>query len=100
VNVLPQAQMEAVEAAAWYEQKRAQLGDEFLDEVARALARIEQRPRSFPRWKSYLGVREIRSCRLERFSYAVIFACEADEPLVIAIGHARRHPLFWLSRIR
>jgi hypothetical protein len=58
------------------------------------LGQIVELPRSFPRKKSYLGVREIRSCRLERFPYAVIFACEADEPLVIAIGHARRHPSF------
>jgi hypothetical protein len=98
VQVLPQAWKEAVEAAAWYDGKRSGLGDDFLDEVDQSLARIEQGPQSFPRWESYTGRREIHCCRLSRFPYAVIFACRDGETAVVAISHARRHPLYWLAR--
>jgi toxin ParE1/3/4 len=99
LRVLPQARQEAVEAAAWYDRKRSGLGDHFLDEVDQTLASIEESPESFPRWAPYKGSHEIRCHRLARFPYAVIFACRKDETVVVAVGHARRHPLYWLARL-
>ena len=63
-------------------------------------ARRRWRPTALPRLESYRGLHEIRRCALERFPYLVIFVCRPDEAVVVAISHARRHPLYWVERLR
>lgn len=99
VRVLVEAQAEAVEASHWYESKRTGLGYEFLSEVAVALQSIPANPQSFAKWESYRGPHDIRRAAMSRFPYGVIFLCREEECLVVAIAHARRHPLYWLDRI-
>lgn len=91
--------MESAEAAAWYDDRQVGLGDEFLSEVAEAIARIGGEPRSFSRLESYDGPYEVRRCVLQRFPYLVLFECRSDETLVVAITHVRRRPLYWLERL-
>ena len=40
VDIRPEAEADIEEAARWYEQRHAGLGDEFLDEVSMTLATI------------------------------------------------------------
>ena len=65
--VLPAAELEAAEAAAWYDDRGAGLGDDFLNEVAEGLARIRHDPQSFSRLESYRGNHEIRRYQVKRF---------------------------------
>jgi len=39
-GILPVAELEAAEAAIWYDDQRAGLGDEFMEELERALDRV------------------------------------------------------------
>jgi toxin ParE1/3/4 len=99
LTVLPAAELEAAEAAAWYDDRSADLGDEFLAELTDALGRIRLDPQSFSRLESYRGVHEIRRCQVKRFSYLIVFLCRPEETVVIAISHTRRRPLYWLERL-
>jgi len=99
VRVLDEATLEAVEAADWYDRQQLGLGDRFLDEVDQALLRIGEGPRRFPRWAPYTGQHEIRRCLLRQFPYVAIIWCRPAELVVIAIGHGRRRPLYWIDRL-
>jgi hypothetical protein len=56
---------------------------------------LEQYPRA---WHPLGG--GIRRCRLSRFPYAVIYAPEPEEILVIAIMHMHRRPGYWRDRLK
>lgn len=47
VRILPEAEAETTEAAHWYNEQRFGLGDEFLAELAAAMASVVQSPESF-----------------------------------------------------
>jgi len=98
-TILREAELESAEAAGWYDDQRDGLGDEFLSEVAEAIARIGSDPQSFSRLESYAGPYEVRRCVLDRFPYLIVFACRPGATLVVAITHARRRPLYWLERL-
>jgi hypothetical protein len=99
LRILAEARAEAVEAAAWYDSQRFGLGDRLLNEIEKALNRIDGAPRSFARWEPYDGVDEIRRCVIKRFPYVVIFLCRTEETVVVAIAHARRRPDYWVHRL-
>jgi hypothetical protein len=97
--LLPEADAEAIEAALWYEDRQAGLGDDFLAELERAFDSIRHYPQSLSLVEDYSGPHEIRRCMLRRFPYAVIFLCRPSETLVVAVAHTRRRPLYWLPRL-
>lgn len=99
VTFLPSADLEATEAALWYDQRRLGLGDEFLIELQDALHRIAESPLSHPRSEAYSGAHEVRRCLLKRFPYLVIYLCRSQQIVVVAVSHVRRHPLYWLERL-
>lgn len=97
IDVLPQARRELRDAAAWYESKQADLGEEFLDEVGRALEEIADAPSQFPRW---CDDRPYRKALVTRFPYVVFFVERPGEVRVLAVAHVRRRPGYWVSRGR
>lgn len=97
--VLGPAELEASEAALWYEGQRTQLGNEFLNEVIDALDRITYNPGQFPKLLPGLAGRDLRFELLRRFPYLVIFERRSRDLVVVAVSHARRKPLYWLDRI-
>ena len=96
---LPVAELEAAEAAIWYDDQRRGLGDEFIEELRQAFSHIESAPRSFQPLRLYAGGYDIRSCLIKRFPYVVIFRCRTEEVLIVAVSHVRRKPLYWLERL-
>ena len=58
--LLPAAELEAVEAATWYDEQRPGLGDDYLLEVKATLAGIEIARESFAPLEHYLGRHEVR----------------------------------------
>jgi toxin ParE1/3/4 len=100
LTILREAEFESAEAAAWYDDWQAGLGDDFLSEVTDAFSRIASNPQSFSRLESYAGRYDVRRYILHRFPYLVVFACRPSETLIVAIAHTRRRPLYWLERLR
>lgn len=97
--MLLEAELEAAEAAIWYDDQRAGLGDDFLTELERALDRVRRRPAEFSRLESYRGPHEVRRCLLKRFPYLLIFVSRLEEVVVVAVSHARRRPNYWIERL-
>jgi toxin ParE1/3/4 len=99
VRLLGLAELEAVEAAIWYDDQRAGLGDEFLNALRSALKSISETPLRFGKAEFYQGSADIRRCLLPRFPYLVIFHHHKTEIIVLAISHVRRRPLYWLELV-
>jgi plasmid stabilization system protein ParE len=97
--MLSLAEWEATQAAIWYEERRPGAGNEFLAALEAALDRICANPGALPALEQYVGIRDVRRCRLERFPYIVFFVARPAEVVVLAVGHARRRPLYWLERL-
>lgn len=62
----PEAERDLAVARDWYEEKRVGLGDEFLDEIARALRELENAPEIHR-----LYFRNFRRVILRRFPYKI-----------------------------
>ena len=94
LTILPQAELDVSDAAAWYEEQRAGLGDEFLDELDSILRRVIKDPLQFPKIK-----KQIRRALLRRFPYSVYFGLSKETVELIAVLHQRRDPRTWERRV-
>jgi toxin ParE1/3/4 len=95
VEFFPAAEQELVEAADYYESKLRGLGLEFVEELERVVAVLEELPS--------LGERLDPSHRrvpLRRFPYAIILRVKDEVIYVIAVAHRRRKPRYWTPRVQ
>jgi plasmid stabilization system protein ParE len=83
--VRPEAEQDLAAAQDWYEQKRAGLGDEFLDEVAGAMRELADDPE-----RTRLYYRQFRRVRLRRFPYKVFHQVIGERVLVFRVLHAKQ----------
>lgn len=93
VALLQSAQEDLRRAARFYEAESPGLGTDFLVEAERVFSNLGMDPE--------IGVPLSRGARrtlLRRFPYLVIYRIETERVLVLAVGHQRRHPDFWLGR--
>lgn len=98
----PDAQLEIVEAADWYEQRAAGLGDDLVAEVQAALETIVGRPSVWPTWPGAERVAPpIQRYLLSRFRYYGIAYQHFQDScvLILALVHLRRQPFHWMQRI-
>jgi toxin ParE1/3/4 len=94
VDLHPLAEMELEQSARFYEEQAKGLGDDFLDEVAASLAFISRFPEG-PRLISPT----VRSARVRRFPFQILYRLEAGRTFVVAIMHYRRRPGYWEGRL-
>jgi len=96
----PEARAEIRSAALWYHERRPGLGDEFITEVSAALDRIGDAPESYPQWpRTRAADSVIRKITIQRFPYVIAFETHEQHVLVLAVAHAKRRPLYWLTRV-
>jgi hypothetical protein len=88
------AENELVESARFYERRREFLGENFLDAVGEALAKIQINPDL-----GKLGKFKTRSWKLKRFPFRVVYLEQADRIWMVAIAHLSRKPDYWLERL-
>jgi len=93
LGVRPEAEIDAFEAALWYESERSGLGIEFLDAVRETFQQIEGMPLRFP-----MVSRDVRRAMLHRFPFGVFFFVEGDRATVLAVLHLHRDPSCWERR--
>lgn len=93
LRVRPEAELDAFEAALWYEGERDGLGAVFLQALRKVFSRIESTPQQFP-----LVTGDIRRAMLRRFPSGVFFYVEGGVSTVIAVMHLHRHPSSWEQR--
>ena len=95
VRFTPFADEDVAEAYTDYEIARGGLGEEFLDEMDRAVVLIGGFPESCPEVH-----RALRRALLHRFPYSLYCRLVLDAELVEvrAVVHQRRHPRTWHRR--
>lgn len=93
VRLIPAAQEDVREAASWYGERDAALGQQFVSALSDGIAQIVQFPESSPRVHG-----EIRRLLLHRFPYCVFYLVEPSGPVVLGCFHARRDPKAWQRR--
>ena len=96
----PEARAELRSAALWYDEQRPGLGDDFIAEVSATLDRIGAAPESYPPWPHTRAAgRLIRKATMQRFPYVIAFEKHEQHVIVLAVAHAKRRPLYWLTRV-
>ena len=86
----PRADVDVEAAFDWYENERAGLGLEFLEDLRATYDRVADGPLAYQDLRS-----GIRRALVRRFPYAVYFAVEADVIVVLAVLHVSRDPAEW-----
>jgi plasmid stabilization system protein ParE len=81
-------------AAAWYEERRRGLGEEFVAEISDAIERAAEHPERYP-----LVFGDVRRTVSRRFPFAVYFRRRHDKLVVLAVFHGRRDPKIWQRRL-
>jgi plasmid stabilization system protein ParE len=85
VIIRPNAEADLSEAQAWYESRRAGLGDELLDEIRHAVGLLADDPERRPFY-----YRDFRRLLTRRFPYKLFYRIEGERVIVFRILHAKR----------
>lgn len=95
MNILfaDEAQSEFLDAISAYEEARSGLGLRFKDEVDRCVSWIADHPELYRLRPS--GYRRIN---LRVFPYYIPYIVRGQDLWILAISHASRNPLYWVSR--
>ncbi len=91
--VEPEAEKDILEAAIWYEGRRAGLGNGFLLAVEASLEAIKRNPGRY-----LVKFRNIQRALMKRFPYAIYFLVEKQTVFILAIIHQKRNPAYHESR--
>ena len=95
VRFLPLARQDLDNAVTWYTAQSDELGQEFLDELDRAIRRSV----SFPLASTEIEP-GLRRCLLSRFPFGLVYGLDGNTLIVVAIAHLHREPRFWSDRIK
>ena len=88
------AELDALEAQAWYESQQSGLGATFNDEFGLALRRLEDQPLIYQ--KIYGAIRRVV---LRRFPFLLWFVVDGNEVSVLACTHGKRGRKFIRARL-
>ena len=75
------------EAYRWYEEQKAGLGEEFLEELDKYYDKLQSNPKYFGSAKN-----NFRQLSLKRFPYVIVYEIIKSEVVVFAVFHTRRNP--------
>lgn len=91
--VRKEAEEDIKSAYEWYEEKRINLGNTFVEEIGSKLEEIERRPDLY---MEVMG--NVRRALCKRFPYTIYFMHQKMGIIVIAVLHQRRNPAVWQAR--
>lgn len=91
-----EAEPELLEAVRYYAERSRTAAAQFLDIVDDALLQIAEWPSSAPAWP---GLADVRRRVLQTYPYAIVYAIEPEEILILAFEHVKRRPGYWLRRV-
>jgi plasmid stabilization system protein ParE len=90
----PEARLEYIDAAAFYESRRPGLGAAFSREIEATIDRILEAPE-----RCRVIEQDVRRCLTHTFPYGILYTVEDDSILIVAIAHGSRKPGYWNQRI-
>lgn len=89
----PDAQAEFLETVRYYEDCQAGLGHRFKMSVEVAVQSIAETP-----FRYRVLHAPFRRYLLPKFPYSIIYCIEPENILIIAVGHTKRKPRYWIKR--
>lgn len=96
LEIRPEALADIAEAASWYEERQAGLGERFTREVIAAIDGLSPNPLLYRLRHRRLGV---RWCFPANFPYRIVFRVSDETITVVALIHAARHDRRWKERL-
>ncbi|HEY4943885.1 MAG TPA: type II toxin-antitoxin system RelE/ParE family toxin [Rhizomicrobium sp.] len=94
IAIRPQARIELLEAADWYEARSEDLRAAFLRAFDATIANVVRHPLGY---QVVFGA--VRRAMLRRFPYAIIYRVDEGEIVVVACIHGARDPVEWRNRV-
>jgi plasmid stabilization system protein ParE len=98
-SLLRSSRHELAAIAQWYEDRRDDLGREFLVEFEHCMSQVVRRPKSFAVEEHAPTGSELRQIAMRRFPYRVIYRASEGRIVVFAIAHSSRKPDYWIDRL-
>jgi hypothetical protein len=96
IRFRPAAAREFVADVRHYDKQYLRRGQRFAEAVERTLLRIAESPLLSP----ILCEPDIRSAKVDRFPYRLVYIVVGGDIDVIAVAHAKRRPEYWRRRVR
>jgi toxin ParE1/3/4 len=90
----PQAEIELIAAASYYDSQQEDLGKRFLSALEDGISRIKINPHLFP-----LMVGDVRRCLVRTFPFGILFRYRNERIEIIAIMYLKRNPGYWQERL-
>jgi toxin ParE1/3/4 len=91
--IKPSAELDAMDAANWYNQRLDGLGNEYLLALEAKINAIRRNPQQFT-----VFYKNIRRALTGRFPFGIFYIIENDVVYVLAIIHTSRSPKSWKKR--
>lgn len=95
VLIRPEAAIDVLEAAKWYQKNLDGLGDRFLTSIDSAIDTLQQNPEAFP--KVY---KELRRILIKKFPFGIFYSIEKERIILFAVFHVSRNPRSWQKRTK
>ena len=70
-----------------------------MDEIEKAVERLPRWFRAYPVISAPNDRHEVRRIRLWKYPYALVYTTGERWVHVLAIGHMRRRPFYWVDRL-
>lgn len=87
LEIKEEATLEIEDAFLYYEEQRSELGDQFLEQLERALKSIQRSPHG------YASIHHrYRQFPLGQFPFVVVYEVLQEAIIVYAVFHTSRHP--------
>jgi len=94
-----EAEQELLDAAAWYDRRRAALGERFVDEVLEVGRTIDAHPEAGRLLVPRADGEPVRQFPLKSFPYVLVYLPQQRPILIVAVAHTRRMPQYWAERV-
>lgn len=99
VRIHEAAAEEATEAAAYYNARRAGLGERFQRAIEEALDRLQAEVVPLTALAGEPGRRGLKKLLVRGFPFSMVVQPRADDLVVVAFAHHARQPGYWRDRL-
>jgi len=94
VRFLAPAEIEMLEASAYYEMQVHNLGVNYLDIIEEAITEISENPKTWP----VVG-QGIRRRLVRRFPFSILYIIDDNTIIIVAVMHQKQKPNYWIDRL-
>ena len=88
--VKPEAELDILESAKWYENQQKGLGIRFVNSIDKKILNILENP-----LKYQVRYKETRFALVKRFPFSIHFLVEEDKIQILAVLSTHRNPQIW-----